>query len=512
MKEAILNSELNTVNSTDVESSQASLDSSPKSKCNIKGLLKRNAFVLLTITAIVIGVGLGLSLRSINMTARQIKYFMFPGELLMQMLKFLVIPLITSSLITAMSSVERKSYGKIGIRAFFYYGVTSFMSVFTGIILVVLIKPGNVPTKTTTVSVDEAQAVQPGDVFLDLIRNMFPANMVTMFFQEYKTVYSKNTSADAINLTKTDDKMPLGSTIESPNILGLLIVCIAFGLTLRSMESEGKPLRDFFGCLNKASMRLISIVIWYSPVGILFLVGGQILKLKDVGVIGLELALYSITVITGLLIHSFLTLPLIYILTTRKNPFKFMAGILEPLTTAFGTSSSLVTLPISMSCLENNLNIDKRVTGFMLPIASILTLDGTALYEAVAAIFIAQMHHMDLNVAQIVVISITATVAAIGATGVPQGGMVSMTAVLTSVGLPLDGITFIIAVDWMLDRLRTTTNVLADCVGVGIVHHLSEKELQISISDEEQFMEYASMTPSDGQATLQSSVLAHFKK
>ncbi|XP_068605449.1 excitatory amino acid transporter 1-like [Brachionichthys hirsutus] len=521
MKEAILNSDLNTVDSTDVQETHAtlkmfkrlSLDSPPKSKfSNIKGLLKRNAFVLLTITTIIIGIGLGISLRSINMTARQIKYFMFPGEILMNMLQLLVIPLITSSLITGMSSMDMKACGKIGVRAFCYYGVTSFMSVFTGIILVVLIKPGNGPTNTTAISGGQVQPVQPEDAFLDLIRNMFPENIVTTFFQQYKTVYLENKSLDAINLTQTDDKMPVGSTIVTPNILGLLVICVALGLILRNMENEGKPLRDVFDCLNKASMRLISIVIWYSPLGILFLVGGQILKLKDVGLIGRQLGLYCATVVTGLLIHSFLTLPLIYVLTTRKNPFKFMAGILEPLATAFGTSSSAVTLPISMRCLENNLHMDKRVTRFMLPIASVLTLDGTALYEAVAAIFIAQVHHMDLQVAQIIIISITATVAAIGATGIPQGGVVSMAVVLSSVGLPLDGIAFIIAVDWMLDRLRTTTNVLADCVGVGVVQHFSENELQISFSDEEHFVEHDSMATCNGQGTPQCSALDNFDK
>merc|ERR1719402_1926836 len=162
---------------------------------------------------------------------------------------------------------------------------------------------------------------------------------------------------------------------------------------------------------------------------------------------------------------------------TRTLPFRFIGNMTNALTTAFGTGSSSATLPITMGLLEDRNGVDPRISRFILPIGATINMDGTALYEAVAAIFISQVNGMVLGIGQILAISITATAASIGAAGIPQAGLVTMVMVLETVGLPPEDVTIILAVDWLLDRFRTTINVLGDSLGAGIVYHLSKDEL-----------------------------------
>ncbi|KAM6920003.1 excitatory amino acid transporter 1-like [Lycodopsis pacificus] len=426
--------------------------------------------------AVASGIGLGFALRYVNMSAKDVRYLTFPGELLMRILQMLVLPLIISNFfISGMSSVDRTAHGKIGLRAFIYYMVTTLIAAFTGIALAVLMKPGNSSRTASVSSSGNAEAVQIVDSFLDLIRNMIPSNLVEACFRKYKTVYSRSVTASS----EKNDTVPGPGTLDEVNILGLLVFSVAFGLVLGKMENEAKPLRDFFDCLNKAIMHLVNVVIWYSPVGILFLLAGQIVKV-DTGERGREVAMYALTVTAGLLIHSLITLPLIYFMVTRKNPFRFMLSLLQALAAAFGTSSSSATLPVTLYCMEENHNMDKQVTRFMLPIGATMNMDGAALYEAVAALFIAQINNMEFNLGQIIALSLVVTAASTGAAGIPQAGMVSMLIVLESTGLPTEDISLLMIVDWILDRLRTTTNVLGDCVGVSVVQHLSTHELQRS--------------------------------
>ncbi|XP_057274700.1 excitatory amino acid transporter 4-like isoform X3 [Pezoporus wallicus] len=477
-----------------------------------KSFLRRNTFVLFTITAVLLGIILAFSLRPYQLTYRQIKYFSFPGELLMRMLQMLVLPLIVSSLITGMASLDGRASGKMGMRAVVYYMVTTIIAVFIGILMVIIIHPGK-GSKDKLHREGRIEQVQTTDAFMDLVRNMFPPNLVEACFKQYKTQYStrvftrtvlhsSNVTAEVTstpipapenvtgileNVTHAlgtisevltfEEVIPIPGSANGVNALGLVVFSMCFGLVIGSMKQKGRALREFFNCLNEAIMRLVAIIIWYAPVGIMFLIAGKILEMDDLAVMGGQLGMYTLTVIVGLLIHALCILPLLYFIVTHRNPWVFIAGLLQALITALGTSSSSATLPITFRCLEENNGVDRRITRFVLPVGATINMDGTALYEALAAIFIAQVNNYELDFGQIITISITATAASIGAAGIPQAGLVTMVIVLTSVGLPTEDITLIIAVDWFLDRLRTTTNVLGDSLGAGIVEHLSRQEL-----------------------------------
>uniref|UniRef100_A0A3B3ZKD6 Amino acid transporter n=1 Tax=Periophthalmus magnuspinnatus TaxID=409849 RepID=A0A3B3ZKD6_9GOBI len=223
-------------------------------------------------------------------------------------------------------------------------------------------------------------------------------------------------------------------------------------------------------------------VLRYFPFGIIFLVAGKILDMADPSTLGKKLGWYGVTVLAGLFVHGLILLPLFYFILTHKNPFKYIRGLLQAMVIALATSSSSATLPITMKCLLENCRVDRQIARFVLPVGATINMDGTALYEAVAAIFIAQVNDYELDFGQLVTISITATAASIGAAGIPQAGLVTMVIVLTSVGLPPDDITLIVAIDWILDRFRTMINVLGDALAAGIIAHLCRKDFPLSES------------------------------
>ncbi|CAH2294032.1 excitatory amino acid transporter 3 [Pelobates cultripes] len=467
-----------------------------KKGCDCKRVFKDNWLLIATVVSVVLGIGLGLLVREYGKLSNLDKtYFAFPGEILMRMLKLIILPLIVSSMITGVAALDSSVSGKIGLRAVVYYFCTTVIAVILGIVLVVSIRPGvsqNADDIDRTGSTPEVTTV---DAMLDLLRNMFPENIVQACFQQYKTkreelkptdpnknsTTDKNSTFDLIltaeETNQTKEYKIVGLYSDGVNVLGLIVFCLVFGIVIGKLGERGKVLVDFFNALNDATMHMVQIIMWYMPLGILFLIAGKIIEVNDWEIFR-KLGLYMATVLSGLAIHSILILPLIYFIIVRKNPFRFAMGMAQALLTALMISSSSATLPVTFRCAEEINHVDKRITRFVLPVGATINMDGTALYEAVAAVFIAQLNNMNLDVGQIVTISVTATAASIGAAGVPQAGLVTMVIVLSAVGLPADDVTLIIAVDWLLDRFRTMVNVLGDAFGTGIVEKLSKKELE----------------------------------
>ncbi|XP_076029511.1 excitatory amino acid transporter 1 isoform X2 [Oratosquilla oratoria] len=458
---------------------------------SIKGCMKKHLLPILTISGVVGGVVLGLILRYVRTdtwSKREIMYVGYIGELFLRALKALIIPLIVSSLVSAIGSLDLSLSTKIGLRAVGYYMTTTVSAVILGIILVVSIHPGQGDDEGIT-RVGAGRNITTVDLLMDLVRNIFPPNLVQASFETYRTklvppkLDVNDTRIAKYNLSDGDlppkEEWDIeGEYTAALNIMGMVMFATALGLSLSRLGHKGKPLLDVFQSLSDASMVITSWLIWISPLGILFLVAAMMLEMEDFSVMLGQLGRYFCTVLLGIFIHGFIILPSIYTVLTRKLPFRFLANMFQAYITAFATASSSGTLPVTFQCLEEKNNIDPRVTRFVIPIGATINMDGTALYEAVAAIFISQVRAIPLSIGQIIAVSITATAAAIGAAGIPQAGLVTMVMVLDVVGLPAEDVTLIIAVDWLLDRFRTMINVLGDSIGAGLVYELSKKELE----------------------------------
>jgi len=460
----------------------------------------------LTVIAVFIGFIVGFAARAGNPSPAVISMVSFPGEILMRMLKMLILPLLISSLISGLSRLDAKSSGRMGSHALVYYFSTTILAAIVGIICVVTIHPGDPSIKGELGSGTENAEVSTLDAFLDLIRNLFPENLVQACFQQVQTVYKEKeklinpptespttdnvtemfTTVAAITTAAVNEssnetvKPEMERSLEfkdGMNVLGVIGFCIAFGIMIGQLGEEARVMIDFFNVLAEIVMKLVGIIMWYSPIGIMFLIAGKIMEVDNLATTAEQLGLYMLTVILGLIIHACGTLSLLYFAFVRKNPLTFFKGIFQAWTMALATASSAATLPITFRCLEENNGIDARVTRFVLPVGATINMDGTALYEAVAAIFIAQMNGVNLDAGQVITVSLTATLASIGAASVPSAGLVTMILVLTAVGLPTNDISLIIAVDWLLDRIRTSVNVVGDSFGAGIVYALNKKAL-----------------------------------
>ncbi|XP_019749628.1 excitatory amino acid transporter 2 isoform X2 [Hippocampus comes] len=476
------------------ESHLEPIESRPQSKCaRLCSKMFKNLLLTLTVLGVILGAVAGMLLRVASPIHPDIVMVIaFPGDILMRMLKMLILPLIISSLITGLAGLDAKSSGRLGTRAMVYYMSTTVIAAILGVILVLVIHPGNPKLKENLGEGEKNDDVSSLDAFFDLIRNLFPENLVQACFQQIQTVTKKvevvveeDVNATAMegllaNITK-EPQFAIKKSLQfksGMNVLGLIGFFIAFGICMGKMGERARLMIEFFNILNEIVMKLVIMIMWYSPFGIACLICGKIISIKDLEVVGRQLGMYMVTVIVGLIIHGAIFLPSIYFVIVRKNPFKFFLGIFQAWITALGTASSAGTLPVTFRCLEENLGIDKRVTRFVLPVGATINMDGTALYEAVAAIFIAQMNGVHLDPGQIVTVSLTATLASVGAASIPSAGLVTMLLILTAVGLPTQDISLLVAVDWLLDRFRTSVNVVGDSYGAGIVYHMSKAELE----------------------------------
>jgi Na+/H+-dicarboxylate symporter len=373
-----------------------------------------------------------------------VNYVSWMGDLFLRALKMLIIPLIFSSIISGVTSMgDGKNLGRLGLKTITYYLSTSTLAILTGLIIVNLVKPGVGVDLGFSESIEglagKAHSIE------DILYQIIPENIV--------------------------------EAMAEGEILPIIFFAIIFGYFITTVDSKSKQsLSTFFDAVFKVMMKITLFIIKFTPLGIFGIVYKEVARNADqLANIASSLAIYSACVVAGLLIHAFVFLPLIVRFIGKAKAYAHFRNMITPLLTAFSTSSSSATLPLTMDALEHKSGVSNKVTSFTLPLGATINMDGTALYECVAAMFIAQAYGIDLSFGQQAIVVVTALLASIGAAGIPMAGLVMIAVVLTAVGLPLEGMGLILAVDRILDMLRTSVNVWSDSCGAVTIAR-SEKE------------------------------------
>ncbi|XP_031140458.1 excitatory amino acid transporter 3-like isoform X2 [Sander lucioperca] len=450
-----------------------------------RGFMKKAWAYLLRNTfqaAVVLGIALGLTLKaSAELDTLQHLHIGFPGEILMRMLKVVAVPRVIVNMILGVSGLGVHSSRKIILRSTAYILCTTLIAVIIGITLVVLIKPGvEYAVKKEEQEEEKDQAFSTADALMDLIRNMVPHNLIQACFQRFKTdrteieveVYDNNSSM----MTNATEVRKGGHYVNGVNTLGLIVWSFVFGVILNKMGEKGKILVELVNVINDATRCLVDLILGYLPVGVMFMIASNVLEIYDWETI-FKLGEFVLTVMIGLVIHAAVVLPLIYFVFTRSSPLAVIRGVFPALVAALVTSSSSAISPVTFRCCKEQLKIDERILHFMLPIGSNLNMNGSAIYEVVAAVFIAQLNKIHLDFAHLLTVAVTAAVASTGA-GLPATGAVTTLFVLVAVGLPAKEASTLVVVEWLLDPCNTAVNVMGNCYGVALIYRVSTQELE----------------------------------
>jgi Na+/H+-dicarboxylate symporter len=373
------------------------------------------------------------------------------GDIFLRGLNMVIVPLIFCSIMTGVASVgTAENLGRLGLKTMGYYVLSTLLAIVTGFLFVQMIKPGVGADLGLKVPLDEISTGK--ESFGQTLINIVPVNII--------------------------------KAMSEAHMLSIIFFAILAGFFVTRVGEKSRLLLvDVVNSILDVIMKITLFVIKFTPLGVFSIIAKvisqQINSGNQVSEVISSMGIYFLTVLAGLLVQGFITLPLLVKFLGRANPIKHMKNMSTVFLTAFSTSSSNATLPLTMETVETKDGVSNKIASFTLPLGATINMNGTALYECVAVMFIAQAYGIDLTLGQQMVVIFTALLAAIGSAGIPMAGLVMMAVVLNAVGLPLEGIGLILAVDRILDMFRTAINVYGDTCGAVIIAKSEGEQLTV---------------------------------
>ena len=362
------------------------------------------------------------------------------GQVFISLLKLMVVPLVFFSLTSGVSSLDQNlSLGRIASKTLGLYLTTTAIAITIGLTIAVLFNPGNNLDLETSISLSIPESPNIKDILLGII----PSNPI--------------------------------KAMADGNMLQIIVFSILFGIAIRSLGDSVKIIKDAVNSITEIVLKLVMFIINIAPYGV-FCLMSVLFAEKGLTVLG-DLSFYFFIVVSALLLHGFLTYSLLLILFVKVNPLKFFNKIKSLMLFAFSTSSSNATIPVTLRTVIDNIGVNRKIASFTVPLGATINMDGTAIMQGVATVFIANAYSIDLLFVDYLMVILTATLASIGTAGVPGVGLIMLAMVLNQVGLPVEGIALIIGVDRLLDMLRTVVNVTGDSTVSTIVAN-SENQLE----------------------------------
>lgn len=374
------------------------------------------------------------------------------GTIFLRLITMIVVPLVFVSLMLGTASLgDIKKLGRIGFKAFFYFTVTTAIAISIGLIL--------------------ANFIQPGEGLSEDVKTQLYQSYESKAEVGLQTLEEKPSLIDI--LVDTVPMNPVKALVEG-NMLQVIFLAIIFGIALTLItKDKAKGVISFFEGVNEAIIQIVHMAMKLAPYGVLALIAAVI---GQYGVdILFTLLKYSLVVIGGLFLYTFSVNSLAISVLGRTNPFFFFKAVKEAMIIAFSTSSSNATLPVAMECVDH-IGVRKEYSSFVIPLGATINMDGTALYQGVAAVFIAQIYGIPLGLTAQLTIVLMAVLSSVGAAGVPSAGIITLAMVLKQIGVPLEGIALILGVDRFLDMCRTTTNIIGDMTASVVIQQSEEKK------------------------------------